>query len=177
VSGDFPILLRGDGGELPGRRTIVAGLCFAVLLAVSIPGILYLARAISDGVDGPLKKSPFAAVRWQQSQPEVKVGDEWFTLVSLDGLPASEIVAFSQKTYGALWRKRLEEDLVELLTLMGHAPGETVRLVVMPVGSHETRTLESVRLTSANRRAIREAAQGGKGDGPPRATGNGASAP
>ena len=41
------------------------------------------------------KKSPFAAVRWQESQPDVKPDEKWFKLVSLDELPASEIVAFS----------------------------------------------------------------------------------
>jgi hypothetical protein len=39
------------------------------------------------------EKSSFAAVRWQGSQPKVRVGDEWFKLVSLDGIAASEIVA------------------------------------------------------------------------------------
>ena len=56
----------------------------------------------------------------------VKVGDEWFKLVSLDEIPASEIVAFSQRTYGNKWQKRFEEDLVELLTRMGHPPQDTV---------------------------------------------------
>jgi hypothetical protein len=47
------------------------------------------------------EKSPFAAVRWQGSQPEVRVGDEWFKLASLDGIPASEIVAFSRRNFGS----------------------------------------------------------------------------
>jgi len=104
------------------------------------------------------KKSPFAAVRWQQSQPEVKVGDEWFKLVSLDELPASEIVAFSQRTYENKWQKRFEEDLVELLTRMGHPPQDRVTLVVQSLTSSETRTLENVAMTEANRRAIPESA-------------------
>lgn len=105
------------------------------------------------------KRSPFAAVRWQEYQPEVQVGDEWFRLVSLDDVPASDIVAFSRETYSSEWRKRFEEDLVELLTRMGHEPGDTVRLVVRPLGSSTTRTFEDVPMTYANRRAIRNAAQ------------------
>ena len=48
------------------------------------------------------KTSPFTAVRWQKTQPEVKVGKSrrWFTLVSIDGIAASDIVAFSQQSYG-----------------------------------------------------------------------------
>ena len=37
--------------------------------------------------------------------------------------------------------------------------GDTVQLVVTPLGSQETRTLEGVRMTTANRNAIRNAAQ------------------
>ena len=98
-------------------------------------------------------------MRWQQSQPEVKIGEEWFKLVSLDGLPASDIVAFSRRTYGNKSRKRFEEDLVELLTRMGHEPRGTVRLVVMPLGSQQTQTLEHVPMTRANREAYLWAAQ------------------
>jgi CubicO group peptidase (beta-lactamase class C family) len=116
------------------------------------------------------KKSPFAAVRWQQSQPEVKVGDEWFKLVSLDEIPASEIVAFSQRTYGNKWQKRFEEDLVELLTRMGHPPLDTVTLVVRSLTSSETRNLEDVPMTRDNRRAIRDAAQARERSGQPQGT-------
>ncbi len=117
-------------------------------------------RQSQDDGDGDYdKKSPFAAVRWQESQPEVKVGDKWFTLVSLDDLPASEIVAFSQRTFGDLWQKRFEEDLVEVLTRMGHEPEDTVQLVVMPLESQATRTLGDVPMTRANRQAIWDAAQ------------------
>jgi CubicO group peptidase (beta-lactamase class C family) len=112
----------------------------------------------AEGTGYP-KKSPFAAVRWQQAQPEVKVGQEWFKLVSLDDLPATEIVAFSQRTFDNRWRKRFEEDLVELLTRMGHEPKETVRLEVSPLESSATQTLEAVPMTEANRRAIYDAAR------------------
>jgi hypothetical protein len=79
--------------------------------------------------------------------------------VSLDDLPASEIVAFSRRTYGNLWQKRFEKDLVELLTLMGHPPKDTVTLVVQSLTSPETRTLNDVPMTWANRQAILDAAR------------------
>jgi CubicO group peptidase (beta-lactamase class C family) len=104
------------------------------------------------------KKSPFAAVRWQEHQPEVSLGEEWFKLVSLDELPATEIVSFSRRTYGDLWRKRFEEDLVELLTRMGHPPQDEVTLVVQSLTSGEKSVREGVPMTEANRRAIKAAA-------------------
>ena len=73
-------------------------------------------------------------------------------------IAAEDIVAFSWRTYVDKWRKRFEEDLVEVLTRMGHEPKDTVRLVVSPLGSSETRTLEDVPMTEANRWAIFNAA-------------------
>jgi CubicO group peptidase (beta-lactamase class C family) len=113
-----------------------------------------------DRVDrGYSKSSPFAAVRWQEAGPEVKVGDEWYQLKSLNDLPAAEIIAFSRKAYEDEWRKRFEEDLVELLTRMGHPPEDKVKLVVQSLTLPETRTLENVPMTRANRQAIRDAAR------------------
>lgn len=106
------------------------------------------------------KKSPFAAIRWSDAQPEVMVGEEWFQLVSIDGLAAGDIVTFCQSTYQNRWRKRFEEDLVEVLFRMGHEPRDAVRLVVRPVGSSEERTLEDVAMTEENRQAIKNAATG-----------------
>ena len=68
-------------------------------------------------------------------------------------------MAFSRRTYADKWQKRFEEDLVEVLTRMGHEPKDTVRLVVSPLGSQATRTLENVPMTEANRRAIYDAAR------------------
>ncbi len=103
------------------------------------------------------KRAPFTGVRWEGHKPVVKIGEEWFTLVSLDGIAAGDIVAFSRRTYKDKWRKRFEEDLVEVLAGMGHKPKDTVRLVVLPLGSSKTRTLEGVAMTEANRRAIKNA--------------------
>jgi CubicO group peptidase (beta-lactamase class C family) len=116
------------------------------------------------------RKSPFAAVRWQDSQPEVQLDDEWFKLVSLDELPADDIIAFSRKTYGDLWQKRFEEDLVELLSRMGHPPQDTVTLVVQSLTTSQTRTVEEVPMTEANRQAIKAAAMARERSEQPRTT-------
>jgi CubicO group peptidase (beta-lactamase class C family) len=104
------------------------------------------------------KRAPFTGVRWEGEKPVVKIGDEWFTLVSLDGIATADIAAFSQRTYANSWQKRFEEDLVEVLTRMGHEPKDPVQLVVSPHDSPATRTLENVPMTEANRRAIYAAA-------------------
>ena len=100
-----------------------------------------------------------------ETQPEIQVGDAWFSLESLNDVPAYEILEFSRRTYGDLWRKRFEEDLVELLIRMGHPPRDTVTLVVVTLDASEKRILKDAPMTEANRRAIRNAAQAGESDG------------
>lgn len=125
---------------------------WAILRARTVPAEAPLSAGYS-------RKSPFAAVRWQESQPEVRLGDEWFRLVSLNDLPASEIIVAGKRLYRNLWRKRFEEDLVELLTRMGHPPQDTVTLVVQSLTTGETSVRSSVPMTEENRRAIRNAAR------------------
>ncbi|MBI2436026.1 MAG: beta-lactamase family protein [Candidatus Hydrogenedentes bacterium] len=160
VSGEYPLLMSAKSLSCAPRRKFVAILYFMAVLLMIVPAILFDARWIAVSLDEEYpKKSPFAAVRWEDGQPEIQVGDEWFTLVSLDDLPAADIVAFSQETFGAKWQKRFEEDLVELLTRMGHPTQDTVTLVVQSLTSSETRTLVDVPMTRANRQAIWDAAQ------------------
>ncbi len=155
VSGAFPILMGERCVTCSPRRMLVGNLCALVLLLTGVGIFLYL--AVHE--DGYPKASPFAAVRWEESQPEVQIGDAWFKLISMDDVPTSEIVAFCQRTYGDKWQKRFEEDLVEVLMIMGHAPGDEVTLVVESLTSGESETLRDVPMTRANRQAIREAAQ------------------
>src|SRR5262249_14707669 len=126
---------------------------FVALLVIAVIGI------VIESWDEHPEKSPFAAVRWQESQPEVNVGGEGFRLTSLDGIPAGEIVAFSQRTYGDKRRRRVERDLIQVRSRMGHPPADSVTLVVQPLATPELRTLVDVPMTRANRRAIRKAAQ------------------
>jgi hypothetical protein len=157
VSVEYPILTGATHVASSSRRML---LCFAAglsILLASLIAMVAFTRNLEPHHDYPWK-SPFAAVRWEESQPCVQIGDDWYKLVSLDGIPASEIVAFSRRTYGRKWRMRFEEDLVELLTRMGHPPQDKVTLVVQSLQSSETRTLEGVPMTEANRRAIKRAA-------------------
>lgn len=137
------------------RLLILACVCFVVFKLVGLAGVF---SRRSEGVGYP-RLSPFAAVRWQESQPEVKLGQQWYGLVSLDNLPAAEILAFSRQSYGKRWQKRFEEDLVELLSRMGHPPQNTVTLVLQSLTSSERQVLQDVPMTAANRQAIKAQAR------------------
>ena len=137
------------------RLFIIACACYVVFR------LFQLAYSLGELIEGPNypRLSPFAAVRWEQSQPEVKVNQQWYKLMALDDLPATNIVAFSRERYGNLWQKRFEEDLVELLSQMGHPPQVTVKLELQSLTTSETQVLEEVPMTASNRMAIRAAAQ------------------
>ena len=117
----------------------------------------FIGTKLQLGQDFP-KKSPFAAVRWEEDQPEVELDDQWFKLVSLNELSAAEIVAFSQQTHENRWRKRFEEDLVELLTNMGHPPEDKVTLEIQSLTTSKISIRENVPMTEENRSAIYDAA-------------------
>jgi hypothetical protein len=114
------------------------------------------------------KRSPFDAVRWQGDTSEVRLGDEWFRPVSIDGVAVEDILAFSKRNYYAKWQMRFEEDLVEVMTRMGHEPNKTVRLVVTPLDSDEQRVMEAVPMSEAKRWAIKRAAAAREDAGLPR---------
>lgn len=101
--------------------------------------------------------APYAAVRWRDSVPEVELMGTWYELVSLDDIPAAEIVSFCKKTKGKFWRKPFEEDLVVVLQQMGkqgHFDMETGPLTVRRLDTGETLVLTNVAWTDANRQAI-----------------------
>ena len=152
-SDTLPPTRQPSGRALTRRRRNLGVVWFVVFAALGSVGAYFASKE----VDYP-KRAPFSGIRWEEGEPVVKIGEEWVTLVSLDGIAARDIVAFSQRRYLLRWKKRFEEDLVEVLTRMGHEPKDTVRLVVRPLGSSETRTLEDVAMTEANRKAIRAAA-------------------
>ncbi len=94
------------------------------LLERSVP----LSRKKLVTMDGYAKVAPYTGVRWENDQPIVRVGDKWSPLVSIDGIPIDRIMEFANKEYGEKARKRLAEDLVRLLTEMGHEPDWRVTL-------------------------------------------------
>jgi CubicO group peptidase (beta-lactamase class C family) len=151
---DFAILVcTNQGGDAARAACDAAVVALIEHHAALIADRTARSKRVADTDYG--KKSPFTAVRWQATRPVVQVDDQWFKLVSLNELPAAEIVAFSRQTYGNQWRKRFEEDLVELLSRMGHPPQDTVTLVVQSISSSETQVRAGVPMTEANRQAIK----------------------
>ena len=75
-------------------------------------------------------------------------------LVSIDEIPAGEIVAACRNNYAELWEKRFVEDIVKVLVDMGHPPGATVKLVLRDSETGATRTIDEAPMTQENRRRV-----------------------
>ena len=122
------------------------------LLERSVPGGYKLATK-----HGFAKVAPFTGVRWENDRPNVpivQVQGRWSPLVSIDGLPIDRIMKFAQNEFGQLARKRFAEDLVELLSKMGHEPGWEVTLGLE--ANDGTVEHHQVAMTEHNRELVRE---------------------
>lgn len=107
--------------------------------------------------------SPFTEVVCQPDDSVlVRIADEerMLQLVSIDDIPAGEVIATSRSTYRDSWERRFVEDLVEVLAGMGHQTGETVALLLRDPDSGETRLIDDAAMTRENRRKVYAARNG-----------------
>jgi hypothetical protein len=98
--------------------------------------------------------SPFEAVQWHDLTPHVQVGGKWYELLTINDVPASQVVAFSMSKDPSTGQKHFDEDLVELLMLLGHWSGNIATLNVREDLSGSTKTLHDVPMTEINRNML-----------------------
>jgi beta-lactamase regulating signal transducer with metallopeptidase domain len=103
--------------------------------------------------DGP-RLSPFTAVQWDGDTPRVQFQFEWYECVAIDDVPASTILDYLKQSKDFDPKKHFAEDLVEVMTQMGHAPDGTVRLNLRSLATGETITIPAAEMTEANRRLV-----------------------
>jgi len=100
--------------------------------------------------------SPYDAIRWtDDDHPQIHVAGTWYDWIALDDIEVAKIIEFARKTYDAdRVKMRIGEDLVEVLTKMGHVPGPTVNLKVHTLDTKENTELKDVPMTHENRQAV-----------------------
>jgi tRNA A-37 threonylcarbamoyl transferase component Bud32 len=98
--------------------------------------------------------SPFDGVRWVGEHPQVRVGTEWYDLVSIDSLDADYITGFCKQDARNVWRKRFSEDLLQVLNLMGDWPLQSVDLVLREPGTGRRVEMRDVAFDNRKRRGI-----------------------
>lgn len=117
--------------------------------------MMLLTAAASAQPDGNTQRAPFTGVRYTEGEAHIEIEGEWYVWQGIDGIAYRDLRAFAKKVAGEMWQSRLEEDLDWVLTEHGTPAGETVELLVSPIGGGEPRTLEAVRMTRQNRQLIK----------------------
>lgn len=76
--------------------------------------------------------APFVAARVAAGRLEVRLDDEapFRPWLAIDGRDVGELRRICQRAFGSQWRKRIGEDLAQVLALLGTPPGERVELVL-----------------------------------------------
>lgn len=108
--------------------------------------------------------APFTEVITDGDEARVRYVGKMYILIELDGLKTKDILRFARETYDRRWEKRFAEDLVEVLTRMGHKPGATVKLILRDPGSGRQTPVERAPMTEANRQAVLRARRRLDGD-------------
>ena len=104
--------------------------------------------------DAPPKLSPFTAVRFKDKQVIVAYEGKTYQWLELNGIKVEGIITSSKKQFGGQWKKRISEDLVELLWGMDHKPGSKVKLRLLDLKTKRDFVVESASMTKENRNAI-----------------------
>ncbi len=132
--------MQGRNGRT--LRVLAAG--WAAVLAMN-----GLSRA-----DDYARLSPFTGLRWKGEVPEARLRGTWYRVVAIDGVAVEEILAHAKQAHGRKWQRRFAEDLVQLMTEMGKAPGERVSLDLIKLKTGKAVHFDAVKMTHTNRQAL-----------------------
>lgn len=121
------------------------------LAVVLIPLALLCCGVAYAFLREPPKVSPFTDVRFVDDDVLVIFEGTEYEWLELDNLEVPDIVQASQEQHGSRWKKRVAEDLVEVLWGMGHSPGGNVSLRLLDPATRQERVVESTAMSNENR--------------------------
>ena len=101
--------------------------------------------------------SPYNDIYWRGDRPQVRLDDEWFELLEVDGVTVATIVQFCRETTPAStsqWRKRFEEDLWQVIWRMGSFPGLWANLRLRTIDGDRDESAQSRLWTTGRRRDV-----------------------
>jgi len=142
--------------SLPKRWKYLSILNTALLIGLVTAGVFLMDRSDPWPTRSslPPKVSPFTQVDFEGDKILVEIDGTTYEWLGIDGIPVSKVTAASKRLYRVLWRKRIVEDLVEVLWGMGHKPGETVKLQLRDLQQNTETTVAAAPMTRANRRSM-----------------------
>ncbi len=124
-------------------------LAMAVMVLIVTAGAFFV-----EWFQTPPKLSPFTQVDFEGDKILVEFNDTTYEWFGIDGIPVSKVTASSKKQFRDFWRKRITEDLVEVLWGMGHYPGKTVKLHLHDTQENTETTIAAAPMTRANRQSV-----------------------
>lgn len=98
--------------------------------------------------------SPFTKVVFDGDVVLVDYDNKTWHWMELNEISVKKIVESAKDQFGDRWKKRISEDLVEVLDGMNHRPGETVSLTLVDPKTKDSRFIENAVMTYENRRAV-----------------------
>ena len=104
--------------------------------------------------EGWERTSPFLDVRVQHEQIFVDFEGTLYQLQEVNGEPTANLLLVAKKEFGTKWKKRIIEDLPEVLEAAGHTSSDQTSLVLRELGSEKTKHVSRAKFTTENRREI-----------------------
>ena len=117
--------------------------------------ITLLLAGAAHGQGGQAERAPFTDIRFlDEGRAEIRVVGQWCRWIDLNGIAYDEIRRTAMRLEKNRWKKRVAEDLVWVLSQIGHEPGPQVDLTVEAHG--ETVTLRDIPMTRDKRGVVRD---------------------
>jgi hypothetical protein len=155
----------------PRYRRAVFGIAafslnLAVLIAISLIGVLSVVAAFElpryagawglRFTDTAAHISPFTMVRFDGDKVFVTYSGVNYELASVNNLPIQQVLDYSRIHYGNLWEKRFAQDLVVVLSDMGHPipTDHTIALTLLDPATGQLQTVPNAQMTEKNRNGI-----------------------
>jgi hypothetical protein len=162
------ILLEWRATYWPRYRRAVFGIAafslnLAVLISISLIGVISVVAAFDlpryagawglRFTDMATHISPFTMVRFDGDKVFVTYSGTNYELASVNNLPVQQVLDFSRSHYGNMWKKRFAQDLVVVLSDMGHPiPSDhTIALTLLDPATGQLKTVPNAPMTEKNR--------------------------
>ncbi len=135
--------------ERSKKKLIQWLLLIAVISAATFSGLYYWQ------LERNIQRSPFSAIRWRSSVPEVRLNNQWYILKTINNIPAETLIRFAQKTYSLRWQLMIEDSLTEVISSISAYPGRSIDLQLLGIPDRSIQSLSAVPMTVTNLDSIR----------------------
>ncbi|GAB5516667.1 serine/threonine-protein kinase [Rhodopirellula baltica] len=155
-AGEYVIEIAGeaDGFEVLDQSVVIqrgeTQVARIALLESDASGRPSVIERRMEGKEPP-KISPFTRMDFEDGKVFVRFESNRYELLAVDHFPIGEIMRIAQMHHGRKWKKRLSEDLVEVLWGMNRVPGRSVYLQLKDPETGMSTMVLNAKMTEENR--------------------------